>query len=152
MRVTLKEDCTHLIIKVVDQNYFTTTESRNYCLALPDWYPCINCTAKMTSSSIVMIIDNEPDEVTQCKNTETVHSAQLNSRLLSLNRRRKACPLLKIVQRTQQQQRQESRSPKNVQLAMCRKSDLTLILVKMIWKPLRRESVQLTLPKARNGL
>ena len=78
--------------KVVDQNYFATAESRNYCLGLPDWCPCIDCTAKTTSSSTVTIIDDEPDEVSQCKNAETVHSGQLNSRPLSLNRRRKPVP------------------------------------------------------------
>ena len=78
--------------KVVDQNYFATAESRNYCLGLPDWCPCIDCTAKTTSSSTVTIIDGEPDEVSQCKNAETVHSGQLNSCPLSLNRRRKRVP------------------------------------------------------------
>ena len=78
--------------KVVDQNYFATAESRNYCLGLPDWCPCIDCTAKMTSSSTVTIIDNEHDEVIQCKNAETVYSKQLNSHPLSLNRHRRRVP------------------------------------------------------------
>ena len=78
--------------KIVDQNYFITTESRNYWLGLPDWCPCINCTVKMTSSSSVTIIDDKSDEVTQCKNTEMVYSKQLNSRPLSLNRCRKRVP------------------------------------------------------------
>ena len=78
--------------KIVDQNYFTTAESRNYCLGLPDWCPCIDCTAKTTSSSTGTIIDDEPDEVTQCKNAEMVYSKQLDSRSLSLNRRRKCVP------------------------------------------------------------
>ena len=75
--------------KVVDRSYFATAESRNYCLGLPDWCPCIDCTAKTTLSSTVTIIDDEPDEVTQCKNAKTIYSEQLNSRPLSLNRRRK---------------------------------------------------------------
>ena len=136
--------------KVVDQNYFATAESRNYCLGLPGWYPCIDCTAKTTSSSTVTIIDDKPDEVTQYKNAEMVYSKQLKSHLLYLNRHRKRVPSEDC-----------SENPAaatgikkflKAQLAMCRKSDLALILMKMIWKPLRRESVQLTLPKARNGL
>ena len=75
--------------KVVDQNYFSTADSRNYCLGLPGWCPCIDCAASTTSSTTVAISDNEPDEVTQLKNVETVYSEPLTRRPLSLNRRRK---------------------------------------------------------------
>ena len=75
--------------KVVDQNYFSTADSRNYCLGLPGWCPCIDCAASTTSSSTVAISDNEPDEITQLKNVETVYSKPLTRRPLSLNRRRK---------------------------------------------------------------
>ena len=75
--------------KVVDQNYFSIADSRNYCLGLPGWCPCINCAASTTSSSTVAISDNEPDEVTQLKNVETVYSEPLTRCPLSLNRRRK---------------------------------------------------------------
>ena len=40
----------------------------------------------------VTIIDDEPNEVTQCKNAKMVYSKQLNNRPLSLNRRRKHVP------------------------------------------------------------
>ena len=37
--------------KVADQNYFTTTESRNYCLELPGWCPCIDCCVESLRES-----------------------------------------------------------------------------------------------------
>ena len=58
-------------------------------MGLPGWCPCIDCAASTTSSSTVAISDNEPDEVTQLKNVETVYSEPLTRRPLSLNRRRK---------------------------------------------------------------
>ena len=39
--------------KVVDQNYFTTAESRNYCLGLPGWCPCIDCCVESPRESLI---------------------------------------------------------------------------------------------------
>ena len=39
--------------KVVDQNYFTTAESRNYCLGLPGWCPCIDCCKESPRESLM---------------------------------------------------------------------------------------------------
>ena len=39
--------------KVVDQNYFTTAESRNYCLRLPGWCPCIDCCVESPRESLI---------------------------------------------------------------------------------------------------
>ena len=61
-------------------------------MGLPDWCPCIDCAVSTTSSSTIAISDNEPDEVTQLKNTETVYSEPLTCRPLSLNRCRKHVP------------------------------------------------------------
>ena len=39
--------------KVVDQNYFTTAESRNYCLGLPGWCPCIDSCVESLRESLM---------------------------------------------------------------------------------------------------
>ena len=86
--------------KVVDQNYFATTNSRNYYLGLPGWCLCINCAASLTSSSTVTNNDNEPDEViiTQLKNAEMVCSKPMTCQtilrlsLTILEPMYKACP------------------------------------------------------------
>ena len=135
--------------KVVDQTYFATAKSRNYCLGLPDWCQCIDRTAKTTSSSTVKIIHDEPNKVTQCKNAKMIYSKQLNSLPLSLNRRSNCVPSEDC---SENPAAAAVTGIKNAQLAMCWKSDLALILVKNIWNPLRRESVQLTLPKTQYGL
>ena len=140
--------------KVVDQNYFATAESRNHCLGLPDWCPCIDCTAKVTLSSTVTIIDDEPDEVTRCKNVETVYSEQLNSRPLSLNRSRKRVPSKHCSENPVAAAAVTGiKKPKKCTAGHVLEEKFSFNIGElMIWKPLRKESVQLTLPKARNGL
>ena len=117
---------------------------------MPDWCPCIDCTVKMTSNSTVIIIDDKPDEVTRCKNAEMVYSEQLNSHPLSLNRRRKRVPSEDC-----------SENPAATGIKKPQKCIAGHVLEEqfsfnigelMIWKPLRRESVQLTLIKVWNGL
>ena len=139
--------------KVVDQNYFATAKSRNYCLGLPDWCPCIDCIVKMTLSSIVTIIDDKPDEVTQCKNAETVYSKQLNSRPLSLNRRRKCVPTKDCSENPAAAVATGIKKPQKHTAGHVPEERFSFNIGElMIWKPLRRESVQQTLLKARNGL
>ena len=48
--------------KLVDQSYFATADSRNYCLGLPDWCPCIDCSASRSMDAI----NNAPLPPSEC--------------------------------------------------------------------------------------
>ena len=39
--------------KAIDQNYLTTAESKNYCLGLPGWCPCIDCRVESLRESLI---------------------------------------------------------------------------------------------------
>ena len=41
--------------KVVNQNYFTNTKSRHYCLGLPGWCPCIDCCVESPRESLIKL-------------------------------------------------------------------------------------------------
>ena len=107
----------------------------------------------MTLNSTVTIIDDKPDEVTQYKNAETVYSEQLNSRPLSLNRRRKRVPSEDCSENPAAAATTGIKKPQKRTAGHVSEERFSFNIGEMmIWKPLRRESVQLTLPKAWNGL
>ena len=83
--------------KEVDKSYFTTPESRNFCLGMPGWCPCIDCTGRSAEDTAVATISDEPEkshEVTWHKDTESIYSKPSTTetavhRPMSLNRHRK---------------------------------------------------------------
>ena len=60
--------------KLVDHSYFVTADSRNYCLWLPNWCPCINRSA---SHSMANAINNAPLPPSEC----TITSSSCNNDL-----------------------------------------------------------------------
>ena len=77
--------------KEVDKNYFTTPESRNFCLGMPGWCPCIDCTG---STAVTISDDEASHEVISLNNTESIYSkpsatGSATHCPMSLNRRRK---------------------------------------------------------------